>query len=73
MLGIERVKHADIIPVHRKKEKCDKINYRPASILPNLSKIYQKLIYNQVHDCFDKIHLPSRCRFRKDMIFSIAC
>ena len=42
-----------------------KNNYRPVSILPNLSNIYEKLIYNQLYDYFDKILLPSQCGFRK--------
>ena len=49
-------KHTDITLVHMKKEKSDKTNYRPVSILPNLSKIYKKLIYNQLYD---------QCGFRK--------
>ena len=32
-------KHADITPVHKKKEKSDKTNYRPVSILSNIPKI----------------------------------
>ena len=34
-------------------------------LLPNLSKIYEKLIYNQLHGYFDKILLTSRCGARK--------
>ena len=59
------IKNADIIPVHKKKEKNDETNYRPVSILPNLSKIYEKLIYNQLYDYFDKILLPSQWGFCK--------
>ena len=44
---IDELKHADIIPVHRKNVKCDKTNYRPMSILTNISKIYEKIMYNQ--------------------------
>ena len=36
----DEVKHADVIPVHKKNEKCNKTNYRPVSILTNISKIY---------------------------------
>ena len=32
-------KSADIIPVHKKREKSNETNYRPVSILPILSKI----------------------------------
>ena len=44
----QEFKNADIIPVHKKKEKSDKNNYRPVSILPNLSKIYEEIMYNQL-------------------------
>ena len=65
----QEFQHADIIPVHKKKEKSDKTNYRPVSILPNLSRIYEKLIYDQLYDYFDKIHLLSQCEFRKGYSF----
>ena len=52
--------NADIIPVHKTKEKSDKTNYRPVSILPNLSKIYEKLIYDQLYDYFEKTLLLSQ-------------
>ena len=45
--------------------KSDKTNYRPVSILPNHSKIYEKLIYNQLYYYFDEILLPSQCGFCK--------
>ena len=34
------LKYADITPISKKDDKTDKTNYRPISILPNLSKIY---------------------------------
>ena len=40
------LKHADIGPVYKKNNKCKEGNYRPVSILSNLSKIYEKLMYN---------------------------
>ena len=58
----------DITSAHKKKEKIDKTNDRPVSILPNLSKIYEKLIYNQLYDYFDKI-LLSQCGFRRGYCF----
>ena len=48
-----------------KKEKIDKANYRSVSILPNLSKIYEKLMYQQLYDHFDSILLPKQCGFRE--------
>ena len=56
------LKHADVIPVHTKKDKSDKTNYRPINKLQNISKIYEKIIYNQLYD--DKL-FPSQWGFRK--------
>ena len=38
------LKHADIVPVYKQNNKCEKENYGPVSILSNLSKIYEKLM-----------------------------
>ena len=54
-----------VIPVHKKEIKSDKVNYRPVSILPNLSKIYEKLVYQQLYEHFNSILSPKQCGFRK--------
>ena len=61
----DELKHAEVIPVHIKNEKCDKINYRPVSILINISKIYEKLFYNQLSKYFDSLLATDQCGFRK--------
>ena len=58
------LKRADVIPVHKKKDKCDKTNYRPVSILLNISKFYEKIIYNQLYENFKNKRFPSQCGFR---------
>ena len=41
----DKLKLADIItPVFKKKSPLDKANYRPVSVLPPVSKIYEKLL-----------------------------
>ena len=42
------LKCADRIPIHKKDDKLDKSNYRPVSLLPIISKVYQKLILEQI-------------------------
>ena len=59
------LKHAEITPIHKKKDKSDKTNYRPVSMLPNISKIHEKTIYNQLYDYFDDILSSSQCGFCK--------
>ena len=50
----------------QKKDESDKTNYQPVSILPNISKIYEKIIYNQLYEYFHDKLFPSQCGFRKD-------
>ena len=61
----DNLMHADVTPIHKKKDKSDKTNYSPVSISINISRIYKKLIYNQPYDYFDDILSPSQCGFRK--------
>ena len=58
-------KVADVIPAFKKKSKTSKDNYRPISILPNISKIYERCLYNQMHTYFDNILSKYQCGFRK--------
>ena len=52
------LKVADVLPTHKKKDKSDIENYRPISILPTLSKIYERCVYDQMYKYFDQI--PSK-------------
>ena len=44
------LKYADITQVCKKGDVRDKKNYRPISTLSNFSKIFEKLIYNQIFE-----------------------
>ena len=59
------MKYADVIPIHKKDDKTDKENYRPISILPNLSKVYERLMYNQIYPYFETLFSKFQCGFRK--------
>ena len=59
------LKYADIKPVFKKDDKTNKENYRPISILPNLSKIYERLMGDQLYPYFNKIFSKFQCGFRK--------
>ena len=49
------MKYANVTPIHKKDDKTDKTNYRPISILPNLNKVYERLMYNQISLYFDSV------------------
>lgn len=63
----ENFKTADVIPIFKKGDRVDKDNYRPVSILSNLSKIYERCIYSQMADFFEKILSKYQCGFRKGL------
>ena len=42
------MKLAKVVPVYKKGEKRDCNNYRPISLVPNLSKIFEKLVYQKL-------------------------
>ena len=41
-------KNANVIPVHKKDDPTDKTNFRPVSVLPLLSKVFERVINNQL-------------------------
>ena len=59
------MKNAIITPVHKKGAKSLKDNYRPVSILSNLSEIYERLLFKQVSEYFEPILSKFQCGFRK--------
>ena len=43
------LKKANITPVFKKGDRNSKDNYRPVSILPNISKIFERCIFRQLY------------------------
>ena len=41
-------KEADVCPIHKKNEKTKCENYRPISLLSNISKIFERVIYDRL-------------------------
>ena len=58
-------KFANVTPVFKKDNRNQKDNYRPISILPIISKIFEKLICRQLSNHFDNIFSKFQCGFRK--------
>ena len=44
----DNLKLADITAVFKKKNRLHKVNYRPVSFLPSISKIFEKLMQKQM-------------------------
>ena len=50
---------------YKKDYKTEKLNYRPISILHNLSKIHERLLYDQMFNYFSNFFRECQCGFRK--------
>ena len=50
-------KVAKVIPIHKKGSRTDPGNYRPISILPVVSKVFEKVIFMQLNEFFEKYNL----------------
>ena len=59
------LKLANIIPVFKKGYKGSRDNYRPVSILPVISKIFEKLLCRQITLFIDPLLSKFQCGFRK--------
>lgn len=44
----DSLKIAKVTPIFKSGDKCDPSNYRPISVLPVISKIFEKVLYNRL-------------------------
>ena len=60
----ESLKLAQVTPIYKKDDTFIEKNYRPVSILPSLSKLYERIISDQLTYHFEKIFNPFLAAFR---------
>ena len=60
-----QLKLADITPLHKKLETINKENYRPVSLLPVVSKLFERLMQKQMVTYMEKFLSPYLCGYRK--------
>ena len=46
----EEIKLAEVRPIFKKKDDLDKENYRSASVLPHVSKVFERIMYHRIND-----------------------
>ena len=61
----ENLKLADATPIFEKKDETFFENYRPVSILPTVSKIFERIMQKQITDYIGKFLSPFLCGYRK--------
>ena len=57
------LKLANVIPVFKKDCKNSKDNYRPISILKNISKVYERILFKQIGTYMDNFFFKISMRF----------
>ena len=57
------LKVTNVTPTFKKKSKTSKDNYRLINIFPNISKIYERCLHNQIQTYFDEISSKYQCGF----------
>ena len=57
----ENLKLADVSPIFKKKDKTFIENYRPVSVLPTVSKVFEQIMQKQISDYVGKFLSPFLC------------
>ena len=60
------LKLADITRIFEKEDSLNKENYRPVSILPHLSKVFERILYKQIDSFMKNKFSPYLRGFRKN-------
>ena len=69
-----KLKIAKVIPLFTKDDRLNMDNYRLISILPAISKIFQRVVYNQLYEYFssNKLFYEGQYGFRGDHSIELA-
>ena len=54
----DKLKEACVVSLHKKKSKLEVGNYRPVSVLPTVSKLFERAMFDQLSDFFEHIFNP---------------
>lgn len=61
----KKIKLADLTPIFKKLENIFVENYRPVSVLPVVSKIFERIMQKQTNDFVENFLSPYLCGYRK--------
>ena len=53
----DKLKLAKFLPIHKKNDDNILDNYRPISVLPTISKVLERIMYNQIYNHFTELKL----------------
>ena len=59
----EALKQAKVLPLSKSDNNQDMTNWRPISLLPLFSKIYEKIVHRRLYEYLDKLRILSDSQF----------
>lgn len=59
----DALKKAEIVPIYKSGEKHNITNYRPISLISNVAKIFERIIYNRIYNFVEKNNIISKQQF----------
>ena len=62
----DELKLAEVMPLLKKADPFDKTYYRPVSLLSHISKVFERIIYNQINECIEPLLSKVLTGFRKN-------
>ena len=62
----DELKLAEVIPLFKKADPFDKSNYCPVSLLSHMSKVFERIIYNQINEYIEPFLSNLLTGFRKN-------
>ena len=65
------LKCANVRRIHKNVDPFDQNNYRLVSILPLLSKVYERVIYEQASNCFEPFLVTFCADIEKHLVDSM--
>ena len=61
----KQLKESEVIPVYKKLDPLMKENYRPVSLLPHVSKVFERILYKQIDEYMENKFSNLITGFRK--------
>ena len=58
-------KVSEVIPIYKDENRAQIENYRPISLLCNVSKVFEKLIFNEIYEIVNPVLDNSQHGFRR--------
>ena len=62
---LDELKQSEVMPVYTKLDPLQKENYKPVSLLPHISKVFERIIYKQINNFMESKISKCVTGFRK--------